>query len=1063
MKKFFAQTPGSEFVGKVLKVSRYNVTIEEVVAEGGFSVVFMGKLPSGQKVALKRMFVNSKSDMQVCQREIDVMKQLSSHKNIVRLLDACIFASSNNAGVYEVQLLMEYCRAGHVVQLMNSCLETRFTQTQVLKIFCDVVEAVSALHHSHPPVIHRDLKVENVLLSDSGNYVLCDFGSSTTEILDPKNQAKRQHIEEEIAKYTTLSYRAPEMVDLFMGKVIGTASDIWALGCLLYKLCFFELPFGESTLLIQSGNFTIPDSSRFSKEIHCLIRYMLEPDPDTRPDIYQVAHFTFALTKVRNPVKNLNCSRIPAQLPTPLTKSQADVMKEQAKRKEALNKSGAHLLDTPKETSIAPRRRPQGKLAAARSKLQHNSGTMSSAASPIVNTRPVSMHASVSYTPQQSQPPTTANVPQPVQTQKPAKMPQQASAQNTTAEIDPKLMLKQTQLNEESQKLLIQQIQPMQQQLLVVNQRITALRQQVSQQPALLHAVQPQMQKLQQDSTVIMQALQQAQLRYQQVQQSLLQLKQILMQQVTARRGAAMGSGNVQPQEHAWQQQQQMLMQQKLQQERMLQQQQQQLLKQRQQAQQINSHQQQPHANPPVRSVSTSEGLSRAAGTQLQSRVNVLPVVLGGGVSTQANQQNSLVKTHRRAQSDVTMKHSMQPASSTLAAEAAANKVQPSNNITPNLEVWNPFDGDFSSETKVDGASDKEFDDFFTTRHPSSESQKQEFSLHEENAAEKKDDSCFENDFGDSSFASLVEADTANPPDSQPVDIDLMQDILQESHKGEHVFGQAPAGVSSVNANKEFQSSASVGVASSLTAEGERVFGLVKHYENVDELRQEGKNNEKTAADATHDDVANTEAMPIAHSRSFSSGSDIFSNAPFNPSESQLSGDLFGCAPFDSETPVSSHSFAQGDDVQVSDPFSQAPFNPQADEPAAAKSEKDLFGTSPFMPHKDIANVPNANKTGDAAPKPALRSSNRSGRQLTKEQKENIYSEHCPARSRHMSRSSSSSSSSGATRKSRVKNSNTASPKYVDMQADTEPASSTYENMDLFGLAPWTSNDMNVK
>ena len=44
-----------------------------------------------------------------------------------------------------------------------------------------------------------------------------------------------------------------------------------ALGCLLYKLCFFSLPFGESTLAIQSGNFTIPDDGKFSNQLMSLI------------------------------------------------------------------------------------------------------------------------------------------------------------------------------------------------------------------------------------------------------------------------------------------------------------------------------------------------------------------------------------------------------------------------------------------------------------------------------------------------------------------------------------------------------------------------------------------------------------------------------------------------------------------------------------------------------------------------------------------------------------------------------------------------------------------------
>lgn len=44
-----------------------------------------------------------------------------------------------------------------------------------------------------------------------------------------------------------------------------------ALGCMLFRLCYFTLPFGESTLAIQSGNFTIPDNNRYSKPVLALI------------------------------------------------------------------------------------------------------------------------------------------------------------------------------------------------------------------------------------------------------------------------------------------------------------------------------------------------------------------------------------------------------------------------------------------------------------------------------------------------------------------------------------------------------------------------------------------------------------------------------------------------------------------------------------------------------------------------------------------------------------------------------------------------------------------------
>lgn len=114
------------------------------------------------------------------------------------------------------------------------------------------------------------MKVENILVSENGQYLLCDFGSATARELDPNIQGVHA-IEEEINKYTTVSYRSPEMIDLYNNKVITTKSDIWALGCLLYKLCYFTLPFGESPLKIQSGQFSIPDTPEYSLKLNTLI------------------------------------------------------------------------------------------------------------------------------------------------------------------------------------------------------------------------------------------------------------------------------------------------------------------------------------------------------------------------------------------------------------------------------------------------------------------------------------------------------------------------------------------------------------------------------------------------------------------------------------------------------------------------------------------------------------------------------------------------------------------------------------------------------------------------
>lgn len=342
---------GGNFIGRSFTVGRHQVTVEEIIAEGGFAIVFLVRMNQGVRCALKRMYVNNEHDLQVCKCEIQIMKDLVGHKNIVGYLDSSVTAMGSR-DVWEVFILMDFCKGGQVVNLMNQRLQTGFTEAEVLQIFCDTCDAVAQLHQRKTPIVHRDLKVENILLHDKGHYVLCDFGSATNRFQSPQAEGVAS-VEEEIKKYTTLSYRAPEMVNLYNNKIITTKADIWALGCLLYKLCFFTLPFGESQVAICDGSFTIPDNSRYSYDLHCLIRYMLEPDPDKRPDIYQVSYFAFKLAQRTCPVQNAKNSQIPSKLPEPIKASEA------AAAKKSQNKPRLTDPIPTTETSITPRQRPK--------------------------------------------------------------------------------------------------------------------------------------------------------------------------------------------------------------------------------------------------------------------------------------------------------------------------------------------------------------------------------------------------------------------------------------------------------------------------------------------------------------------------------------------------------------------------------------------------------------------------------------------------------------------------------------------------------------------------------
>nr|XP_054506487.1 AP2-associated protein kinase 1 isoform X2 [Agelaius phoeniceus] len=522
--------PGSGYIGRVFSIGRHQVTVDEVLAEGGFAIVFLVRTSNGVKCALKRMYVNNEYDLQVCKREIQIMRDLSGHKNIVGYIDSSI-NSVSSGDVWEVLILMDFCRGGQVVNLMNQRLQSGFTESEVLQIFCDTCEAVARLHQCKTPIIHRDLKVENILLHDRGHYVLCDFGSATNKFQNPQTEGVNA-VEEEIKKYTTLSYRAPEMVNLYSGKLITTKADIWALGCLLYKLCYFTLPFGESQVAICDGNFTIPDNSRHSQDMHCLIRYMLEPDPDKRPDIYQVSYFAFKLAKKDCPVQNVQNSPIPAKLPDPVKASEAAAKKSQPK---------ARLTDPipTTETSIAPRQRPKA------GQTQPNPGILP--IQPALTPRKrATAQAAI-----QPQGPAALGSAQPSSTPQAKAAPQQPPAQPqakaaAAAQAQPQVPSTQPQATPQQQQqqlFLKQQLLQQQQQQ---QQQAAFFQQQQQQQPQMMQA--QQFPVMQQGAPAQQQQLMQNYYQQQQQQQQLLAQQAAMQQKTTA---AAAAQQKQQPQAQA--------------------------------------------------------------------------------------------------------------------------------------------------------------------------------------------------------------------------------------------------------------------------------------------------------------------------------------------------------------------------------------------------------------------------------------------------------------------------------------------------------------------------------
>ncbi|KAI9475386.1 MAG: kinase-like domain-containing protein [Benjaminiella poitrasii] len=304
--------PGAMPPGTRIQVGKYQVIIHNFIAEGGFAHVYIARIEGKTGyVVLKRVVVPDGERLKMVEKEIAFMTKLRDHKNIVKYYESRIDALP--VGGFEAFILMEYCPGGGVIDLMNRRLQQRLTEPEILKIFSDVAEALAYMHYCNPPVLHRDLKIENILILNDHHYKLCDFGSASLSRGNyiPATLKDIQRIDDDIQRHTTLQYRAPEMIDVYQKKPINEKADIWAMGVLLYKLCYYTTPFEEEgQLAILNARYTIPNTPMFSDGLRQLIISMLQEDQDLRPNVYQVLRAICHLRGVKCPIRDVRAQDI---------------------------------------------------------------------------------------------------------------------------------------------------------------------------------------------------------------------------------------------------------------------------------------------------------------------------------------------------------------------------------------------------------------------------------------------------------------------------------------------------------------------------------------------------------------------------------------------------------------------------------------------------------------------------------------------------------------------------------------------------------------------------------
>lgn len=192
---------------------------------------------------------------------------------------------------------------------MNTRLKDQLTEPEILQIACDIGLGLSTMHYLSPPLIHRDLKVDNVLISGDGVYKLCDFGSASNILRPPRNSMEFQILDNDIQSHTTAQYRAPEMVDVARGFPIDEKSDIWAFGVFIYMLCYYRTPFEkEGNVGILNGRYAFPPTPAYSDRLKRIIHVTLSVDPRLRPNIYQCLKELYSMRGLDPPTRDIYTS-----------------------------------------------------------------------------------------------------------------------------------------------------------------------------------------------------------------------------------------------------------------------------------------------------------------------------------------------------------------------------------------------------------------------------------------------------------------------------------------------------------------------------------------------------------------------------------------------------------------------------------------------------------------------------------------------------------------------------------------------------------------------------------
>lgn len=245
---------------ETLLENRYQV--HDLLGQGGMGAIYRGfdtklKIP----VAIKENFFRNRDSVQQFEQEGLLLARLR-HANLPRVIDHF----SHNDHQYLVMDFIEGQDLWEIIEAQGHPL----TEMEALQYITQICQAVAYLHEQEPPVIHRDIKPQNIKITPKGQAVLVDFGIAKIGVQDMLTGTA--------ARGVTPGFSPPEQ---YSGTGTSPQSDIYALGATLYAILTSQKPPDSIKLITGEAEFEFPDPS--FEELTAAMREIIQAAMQIRP------------------------------------------------------------------------------------------------------------------------------------------------------------------------------------------------------------------------------------------------------------------------------------------------------------------------------------------------------------------------------------------------------------------------------------------------------------------------------------------------------------------------------------------------------------------------------------------------------------------------------------------------------------------------------------------------------------------------------------------------------------------------------------------------------------